>query len=92
MIQRRVTISGKVQGVGFRASTVREAQNYPQVKGYVKNLPDGRVEAVFAGPEQEVLSLTAWCKKGPRSAKVTQIEVKEEAYQSNWGEFHETIS
>jgi acylphosphatase len=87
MIQRRVIISGEVQGVGFRASTLREAQAFPKVKGYVKNLPDGRVEAVFAGPEKEVLTLTAWCKKGPRLARVSQLEVKEEAYQTDWDEF-----
>lgn len=78
MIQRRVFISGDVQGVGFRASTFRQARQHPSVKGYVKNLADGRVEAVFAGEDREVLDLVAWCRRGPPSAKVTEMEVLEE--------------
>jgi len=78
MIQRHVFISGKVQGVGFRASVLLEAQKYPTLMGFVRNLVDGRVEAVIAGEESDVLSLASWCKHGPRAARVSGIEVKEE--------------
>jgi acylphosphatase len=79
-IQRRVFITGQVQGVGFRSATLKEARKYPALQGYVRNLKDGRVEVLFAGEENEVLALVAWCKQGPSSARVYEIEVIEEAY------------
>ena len=88
-IQRRVLISGRVQGVGFRRSLVREAAG-SGVQGFVRNLPDGRVEAVFLGPSEKVLKLTAWCKKGPLLAKVTGLEVKEEPLDLTLGQFQTT--
>jgi acylphosphatase len=86
-IQRRVLVRGKVQGVGFRASTAREAQNYSRLCGYVRNLTDGSVEAVFAGEEKEVLSMVAWCRRGPTTAHVTGVEVKEEECDTSLSEF-----
>lgn len=77
-IQRRVLVAGRVQGVGFRAATVKAATSYPGLRGYVRNLEDGRVEAVFSGEENAVLAMTAWCEKGPLLAKVTALEVIEE--------------
>lgn len=77
-IRRRVLVSGRVQGVGFRASTVAQASRHAGIRGFVRNLDDGRVEAVFQGPEAEVLALVAWCKQGPPSARVTALEVREE--------------
>jgi acylphosphatase len=77
-IQRRVYVSGRVQGVSFRASTFREVQKFPHLKGYVRNLEDGRVEAVFSGSEEDVLAMVAWCKTGPALAEVTDLEVREE--------------
>lgn len=77
-LQRRVFASGVVQGVGFRQSTEEEAQRYPSLRGFVRNLPDGRVEALFIGPEDPVLALVAWCKTGPSSARVSRLEVIEE--------------
>jgi acylphosphatase len=68
-------------------ATFREAKKFFSVRGYVKNLPDGRVEAVFVGQESEVLELTAWCKKGPSAAKVTQLEVKEEPCGTHFLDF-----
>jgi acylphosphatase len=68
-----------VQGVGFRESTVREANKYPGLRGFVKNLPDGRVEALFCGDENAVLKIVAWCRKGPATAQVTHLEVIEES-------------
>jgi acylphosphatase len=77
-IQRHVFVTGRVQGVGFRFSTAEEAGRYPGLKGFVRNLEDGRVEAVFSGQEKDVLAMVAWCKHGPPSAKVTQLQVIEE--------------
>jgi acylphosphatase len=87
MIQRHVWVSGRVQGVGFRAFVLREAKKYPQLKGYVCNLDDGRVEALFAGPQDSVLAMTAVCKKGPSLSQVTHLEVKEESYDGSLVEF-----
>ncbi len=78
VIQRRVFVSGRVQGVGFRVFVLDAAGNYPGLRGFVRNLKDGRVEAVFLGPEEAVLSLCAQCKKGPKHSQVTELEVKEE--------------
>lgn len=85
--QLRVIVRGKVQGVGFRASTFREAQKYPELHGYVQNLEDGSVEAVFSGRENEVLAMVSWCQIGPRAAQVDRVEVKEEAFDPSLGKF-----
>ena len=77
-IQRRVFVSGRVQGVGFRESTVREAARVGELGGFVRNLSDGRVEALFVGPQDQVLKMIAWCRTGPASARVEAIEVIEE--------------
>jgi acylphosphatase len=77
-IRRRVVVSGRVQGVGFRASTEREARARG-LAGWVRNQPDGRVEAVFEGPAEAVEGMLAWCREGPRFARVDDVEVHEEA-------------
>ena len=82
-LQRRVFVTGRVQGVGFRASTVREAARYPGVRGWVRNLPDGRVEAVFSGEGDSVLALVAWCRRGPLTAQVSELRVEEESVDSD---------
>jgi acylphosphatase len=87
MIQRRILISGQVQGVGFRASTYRASARLPGLCGYVRNLPDGRVEAVFMGDDQAVHDMIAWCKKGPRAAIVNHLEVLEEVIDPTLKEF-----
>jgi acylphosphatase len=76
-IRRRVWVSGRVQGVAFRAATRRAAQA-AGVEGFVRNLPDGRVEAVFEGEPAAVDGLLAWCREGPRGARVEHVEVREE--------------
>jgi acylphosphatase len=86
-IQRRVFVKGEVQGVGFRASTLHEALKHPELRGYVRNLTDGRVEAVFSGSENDVLTMVQWCKHGPRSANVTELEVREEKPDSSLKNF-----
>lgn len=70
----RVLVSGRVQGVFFRATCAAEARRCG-VAGYVRNLPDGRVEAVFEGPEEAVDRMVAWCRRGPELARVDEVEV-----------------
>jgi acylphosphatase len=76
-IRRRVRISGRVQGVGFRESCRREAERLG-VSGTVRNLGDGSVEAVFEGPPSVVERVVAWCHRGPRLAVVRHVEVAPE--------------
>lgn len=72
-----VFVTGRVQGVGFRAWTEREARML-KLAGWVKNLPDGRVEAVIEGPAESVGALLEKLKAGPRAAKVEKLDVKDE--------------
>jgi acylphosphatase len=78
-----VFISGRVQGVNFRWYTQRKAQELG-LTGWVRNLWDGRVEAVFEGEENAVRRAVEWCHRGERPAWVEQVEVD---YQEPAGEF-----
>jgi acylphosphatase len=78
VIRKRVVITGRVQGVGFRVSCAHQARS-AGVGGRVRNLPDGRVEAVFEGPADAVDALVAWCARGPRMADVRHVEVFDES-------------
>jgi acylphosphatase len=73
----RVLVSGRVQGVFFRDSCRREARR-AGVGGWVRNLRDGRVEACFEGDDDVVQRLVEWCRTGPGSAYVTDVEAIEE--------------
>ena len=75
-VARRALVSGRVQGVGFRYSCVAEARAIG-VAGWVRNLPDGRVEAHIEGDEEQVAELLAWLHEGPAFAKVESVEVRE---------------
>ena len=77
-VRRRVLISGRVQGVAFRAAT-RTRARAGALAGWVRNLADGRVEAVFEGEPDAVAALVAWCEQGPSGARVDRIEVRDEA-------------
>ena len=72
-----VFVSGRVQGVTYRAST-RETARERGVDGWVRNLDDGRVEAVFEGPPVAVESMVEWCHEGPARANVTDVETSDE--------------
>jgi acylphosphatase len=72
-----VIVSGRVQGVYFRANTVRQAEA-TGLSGWVKNLPDGRVEAVFEGESGNAERMLAWCRTGTPPARVDSIEYVEE--------------
>jgi acylphosphatase len=76
-IARRVLVDGHVQGVFFRDTCRREA-DARGVAGWVRNRSDGRVEAVFEGPEAAVEAMVAWCRRGPALAAVDALEVHEE--------------
>jgi acylphosphatase len=69
-----VFVRGRVQGVFFRTETKYTADSHG-VKGWVRNLPDGRVEAVFEGEEEAVKALIEFCKRGPPGARVTSVDL-----------------
>jgi acylphosphatase len=69
-----VVVSGRVQGVGFRFSTVEKAQSRG-LAGWVRNLESGQVEAVFEGPREAVEEMVAWCRDGPPGAWVRDVSV-----------------
>jgi acylphosphatase len=72
-----VYVSGIVQGVAFRYYAQQKAGELG-VSGWVRNLPDGRVEAVFEGDPNRVRDIVDWCESGPSSADVEEVTVKDE--------------
>lgn len=82
-VRVHVFISGLVQGVFFRWNTKRNADKL-QLSGWVRNLPDGRVEAIFEGKKESIEKMIEWCKKGPSGAIVEKVEIIYEDYK---GEF-----
>jgi acylphosphatase len=76
-VRRRVVVHGHVQGVFFRDTARRKAAALG-VTGSVRNRPDGTVEAVFEGDPDSVEVLVDWCRRGPRGAAVSRVEVHEE--------------
>ena len=77
-VRTRLIISGRVQGVYFRAQTKQQAEARG-LRGWVRNLPDGRVEAVVEGDASIVEQMIAWCHRGPSAAHVTDVQVNWEA-------------
>lgn len=88
MVMKRahIFVSGRVQGVFFRAKTKSVATRL-NLTGWVRNIPDGRVEVVVEGEEDKVNTLVDWCRKGPKFASVTGIEVKEEPFTGAFRDF-----
>lgn len=80
-IRRHVFIKGHVQGVNFRNATKQEADQLGIV-GWVKNLEDGRVEAVFEGAPDSIQRMIDWCKRGPPAARVDELKVGSESAAS----------
>lgn len=74
LARAEVTVTGRVQGVGFRWATREQAENLG-LAGWVRNLPDGSVEAAFEGPRERVVAMILWCRKGPPSAQVVDVRV-----------------
>lgn len=81
-----VLIEGQVQGVFFRAFT-REEARARGLTGWVRNLRDGRVEAVFEGDRAAVEGMLAWCRKGPPYAYVQHVEIDWQPYQGDFQDF-----
>lgn len=81
-----VLISGIVQGVFFRHHT-RELAKELGLKGWVRNTEDGRVEAVFEGETEKIEKMLEFCRRGPSSAKVERVEIKEEKPRNEFKNF-----
>jgi acylphosphatase len=81
-----VLVSGLVQGVAFRASTVEEARALG-VRGWVRNLPDGRVEVEAEGERAALDALVQFCRRGPPAADVERAEVEWSAFRGDLGPF-----
>jgi acylphosphatase len=88
MGQKRIQmiVSGRVQGVYFRASAQREARLLG-VTGYVRNRPDGSVEIIAEGEEDLVKGLLLWAQKGPSTARVDKIETRWRSYTGEFSDF-----
>jgi len=83
-VRRHLWVSGRVQGVWFRESCRAEAHTR-HVAGWVRNLPDGRVEAVLEGAPADVAAVEAWCGRGPLRARVVAVEARDEALLGSIG-------
>ncbi|RMF75805.1 MAG: acylphosphatase [Alphaproteobacteria bacterium] len=79
-------VSGKVQGVWYRASTREEAVKLG-VTGWVRNLPDGRVEAVAEGSREQLEQLISWCRQGPPAARVDDVTVDWQQADNSFSDF-----
>jgi acylphosphatase len=75
VVRVRVVVSGRVQGVFFRAACADEARRRG-LGGWVRNVADGRVEAVFEGPRTQVEAMVEWCRRGPGGARVDGVETE----------------
>jgi acylphosphatase len=85
-VRAHVFISGRVQGVFFRSEVRREAKKMG-IAGWVRNTPDGKVEAAFEGEEKSVKEIIEFCKRGPPGASVTDVQVVWESYTDEFREF-----
>ena len=85
-VRADITISGRVQGVFFRASAQSEGMRLG-ILGEVGNLPDGGLEATVEGPRQAVEEFIAWCRRGPPSAQVADVQVKFSAVRGEFRTF-----
>jgi len=81
-----VIISGRVQGVWFRADTKDKAEQLG-IGGWVRNTTDGKVEAVFEGDEENIKEMLDWCRHGPPSAKVENVKVKRQPASNDFDQF-----
>ncbi|MEZ4896412.1 MAG: acylphosphatase [Saprospiraceae bacterium] len=86
MAAKRLIIQGKVQGVWYRA-TARKMAEELGLTGYVRNLPDGAVEAFVQGREDQLMEFEAWCKMGPPLAQVSQVSVATVPEDPGYGDF-----
>jgi len=85
-VRTRVLVTGRVQGAGFRWAVEDEARD-AGVTGWVRNLPDGRVEAVFEGEEESVRRMVGFCRRGPAVARVDDVAIIKEEYTGKFEGF-----
>ena len=83
---RRILVSGRVQGVAFRAATEARARALG-LAGFVRNLRDGRVEVVAQGEAAQVAALESWCRRGPPLARVDALEASDRALDDSLRDF-----
>ena len=88
-VRVHILIEGKVQGVFFRQNTKEEAK-LRNVKGWIRNLPNGRVEALFEGYEEAVQEMIDFCRTGPRGSYVTKIDITREEHTGTFSDFQIT--
>lgn len=84
--QLHVFVTGRVQGVGFRQATCAEASRLA-ITGWVRNLSDARVEALFCGTHETLDLMRAWCQQGPAFAQVNSIDARFESCTSEYTHF-----
>jgi acylphosphatase len=85
-VRAHVRVSGRVQGVYFRYATSDEAHHLA-ITGWVRNLPDGSVEAVFEGAAKDVEKMVAFCRTGPPRARIDAIDVEYEPWTGTFSSF-----
>lgn len=83
----KVRISGRVTGVGFRYFTIRQAERYPELTGYVRNIGYGEVEVLLQGKTTDVEEMIAYLRKGPFTARVDNVEILPVAFDPSLREF-----
>lgn len=81
-----IFVSGKVQGVFFRENTKKKAAEF-ELSGFVKNLQNGKVEAVFEGEKEKIEKIIQWMEKGPKTAQIKNIEINRQNYQGEFKNF-----
>jgi acylphosphatase len=85
-VRARILVSGKVQGVYYRQTT-KEVASRNGLTGWVRNLVDGRVEAVFEGDKESIDRTIEWCRTGPPNARVQALDVSFEEYSGEFSDF-----
>lgn len=85
-VRAHIFVSGRVQGIFFRDNTRKRAEELG-VYGWVRNLPDGRVEAVFEGEKEKVEQMIEWSKRGPPFANVDGVDVEWKEYKGEFEDF-----
>ena len=88
-VRAHVIISGRVQGVFFRVETQRAAERFG-ISGWVRNRPDGTVEAVFEGGQAAVDAVLEWCREGPNMAVVENVDLNWQDYTGEFKRFEIT--
>jgi acylphosphatase len=86
MVRAHVYVTGRVQGVFFRGETQNHAIRH-NIRGWVRNLADGRVEGVFEGEKEQVNEIIEFCKRGPSGAYVQKLDIMWEDWTGEFQEF-----